>query len=216
MYTNALSPIIIRCVAAWALQQILTPIRSICINASLIAFTWIRNAFVCIHTSALGISLEANTTRTISLIVFNVSWIRSCVWPYGCVSIAIRLCIFWWWWIVLRVSIRTFGCGRCCWCSGCRGRGDYSWLFASERTFRISAFEWFSTIMTAKCTLIIIIAVPCRGIQCVARATALQSNASVWTNCIITSLRIQAVVVINLALLVQPKKLFYQMILIYK
>lgn len=110
------------------------------------------------NASALTTSLESYIAWAVSLIIFNVSRIGSCMRPSG-VSIAVRLGVRRLRWIILRVNVWAFSCCRRCCCSCRCGSRCKSRLFTSEWAFRIAAFKWFSTIVTAQCAFIVIFSV---------------------------------------------------------
>lgn len=86
------------------------------------------------------------------------------------------------------------------WCRSCSCK-RWSWPMAPKRTIRISAFELWSTIVCVQHTLIIIVTLSSRRIQCVSRSTTLQANTNVRTNGVITTLSLQAFMVVYLTLI---------------
>lgn len=99
---------------------------------------------------------------------------------------------------------RCSGCGRrtprCCRRRCCCTRGaDHS--NTSKRSLGIATLVRRSAVVAAQCTLVVVITIASFRIQSVASAATLQANARIAANGVITALRLQTLVIVNLTLI---------------
>lgn len=148
-------------------------------------------------TSPLWIAFESGVARAQIAIVFGVACIGICRRQNDRECVTLHL--LWHIWSGrCRWRWRRNGCGRCR-CGRGRFRRSVSWPVTTERSFCVATFIRCYAIVTTQHTFIVIFTESRFGIQSVAGAATLQPNACVRTDCVVTSLGFQAIVIVDLA-----------------